>query len=345
MSISAVGSYGSYQTQQSYSVRGGGGGDFAARFAEMDANGDGGLDISESGLSEDLFSKTDADGDGLLTYSDFASRMQSMAGQGRGPGGPGGAPPSAEEMISQLDANGDGELSADEFQIDSEMFSAIDSDGSGSLSQAELEAHQAAMEEQRAAMGQEGASGMAPPSPPSADDLMASLDSDGDGSLSVEESGVSSSTFDAIDTNGDGVISQAELEAYLASQMGSQEASSEANGLAGRTGMAPPPPPSAEEMIAGLDGDDDGELSSEEFQIDQALFSQIDSDGSGTLSQAELEAHRSGMEAQRQADQQTAQTGQSYQQRYGLSAYQAQSGVSPWMLSSYGASGGISLTA
>ena len=151
MSISAVGGYGSYQTQQSYSVRGGGGGDFATRFAAMDANGDGSLDVSESGLSADTFTKTDSDGDGLLTYSDFTSQMQSMAGQGRGPGGPGGAPPPAEEMISQLDSDGDGELSAEEFAIDSEMFSAIDSDGSGGLSQAELEAHRGSMEAQRQA--------------------------------------------------------------------------------------------------------------------------------------------------------------------------------------------------
>ena len=50
-------------------------------------------------------------------------------------------------------------------------------------------------------------------SPMSASDLLSALGSDEDGALSVEETGLSSGEFDALDTNEDGVVSQAELEA------------------------------------------------------------------------------------------------------------------------------------
>jgi hypothetical protein len=108
-----------------------------------------------------------------------------------------------------------------------------------------------------------------PPGPPPGDEEMetkiseflTSLDSDESGSLSQEESGVSATSFDAMDTNGDGEVSAEELMAYL------------------QANRPPPPPPSSSgseeteettETVSGtsfdpMDTNEDGEVSAEEF--------------------------------------------------------------------------------
>jgi Ca2+-binding EF-hand superfamily protein len=100
---------------------------------------------------------------------------------------------SAAEMFSKMDANSDGSLSEEEFtaarpsdvtaEMASNLYSSFDTDSSGALTESEYTT---------------AANNMPPP--PAA----------GSGSSS---SSTSSETFDALDTNEDGVVSAAELAA------------------------------------------------------------------------------------------------------------------------------------
>jgi hypothetical protein len=68
---------------------------------------------------------------------------------------------------------------------------------------------------------------MGPPPEASAGEMasqvIAELDADDDGGLSFSEAGASEEEFDALDTNEDGVVSQAELEAAMTTIMGSSQ--------------------------------------------------------------------------------------------------------------------------
>lgn len=123
---------------------------------------------------------------------------------------------------------------------------------------------------------------------PSAQDiaqkLFADLDSDESKGLSLEESGLEQSLFSAMDSDGNGMVSIAELEAAL-----------ENSAMFARmqAGLPQPPPANnhdfAQKLFDDLDTDGSQGLSLEESGLDQALFNALDSDGNGTVSISELE--------------------------------------------------------
>jgi Ca2+-binding EF-hand superfamily protein len=138
----------------------------------------------------------------------YGAGFAGMAGMGRNPN----ADPSERiaARIEKLDADGDGALSAEESKASEKVFSLIDADGDGLLTQ----------EEMLAAGPPPGMQGMGkPPKDVSPEEAAAhrieKLDSDGDGALSASESRAPEEVFDAIDTNQDGIVSQAELEAAM----------------------------------------------------------------------------------------------------------------------------------
>lgn len=146
-------------------------------FGKLDADGDGSITKAEleaapkpegrGGKAPDaarMLQDFDGDGDGAITQSEMTSgfqrvdaRMQSQflrmqeAGGGRGPGGPGGEPPSIDEMFGKLDADGDGSISKTELEngkpeaasdrppSDAERMLA-DLDGDGAISKEEMTA-------------------------------------------------------------------------------------------------------------------------------------------------------------------------------------------------------------
>lgn len=140
-------------------------------FEKDDANGDGGLDVSElSAMTEKISEMTgqtidaqalmdtyDADGDGVLSFEESQSAMASLGGSMGAPP----PPPSPEEMFAQDDADGDGALDLTEFtavtdkisemtgqSVDAEeLFSTYDTDGDGKLSFEETEAAMEALRE------------------------------------------------------------------------------------------------------------------------------------------------------------------------------------------------------
>lgn len=168
------------------------GGDRTARFVEKDTNGDGGLDVDEIGFAQEMFDKLDTDGDGLLTDAELLSLMPSPRMPGNNPA----------DMLAEKDANGDGGLDIEESGLAEKLFTKLDIDADGLLTEADMPPPTG---------GVGGGGGPAPA------DMLAELDSDGDGQLTVGEAGQSEEEFDTLDTNKDGLVSQAELEAAWAS--------------------------------------------------------------------------------------------------------------------------------
>jgi Ca2+-binding EF-hand superfamily protein len=186
----------------------------------LDADGDGALsteEIGKAGKFAKHLLKADANGDGVVTkdelLSDITKKMDS------GMMSPMGAmqPPSADDMagkiIDDLDTNGDGVLSADEISKAGNLAQNIlgaDANGDGVVTKDELSAditkkmasHQARM--QQSSTSDDGAS----------------------------NGGSSDKKIDPADTNRDGVVSIAELIAYLSQTVaGNQTSESQLNSL------------------------------------------------------------------------------------------------------------------
>ena len=156
------------------------------------------------------FNSADSDSSGGLDVSEFSSLMEEMMAGGAGPVN--GAGKSAEAVFSDIDSDSDGSLSQEEMdahhqemmaslspsaagstvsatsmtallqaQMD-ELFSSADADGSGGLNEEEFSSFNSSMQE----------AGMPPPP-------------DGMGEAEV---------FSAMDLDGDGEVSAAEMEAY-----------------------------------------------------------------------------------------------------------------------------------
>ncbi|HXV29642.1 MAG TPA: EF-hand domain-containing protein [Sinorhizobium sp.] len=127
-------------------------------YADIDADGDGGVteaefvaarpdDVSEEDAAA-LFATIDTEGTGSITEEQFANSMP-------GPGGPppGGMPPqamSSEEAYDALDTNEDGVVSLDEFlagrpedvteEQATALFESFDTEGTGSISEEQFAA-------------------------------------------------------------------------------------------------------------------------------------------------------------------------------------------------------------
>lgn len=225
--ISSLGSYGGAGTAQWQQKL----------FAKADSNGDSALSKDEllealkngpkgkngedsSAVAEKMFSAMDSDGDGSVTQSEFTTFQSKMsasnastllaAQEGQRP-----ERPSAEEMMAETDTDGDGSISKDELatvlekhakdgqsggpSVD-EMFSSMDSDGNGSVSQAELSTF--------AEKAPSGPSSGPPPGPPPGGAPPAG--GSGEASATSSSSSSSSQSYDALDTNKDGVVSLSE---------------------------------------------------------------------------------------------------------------------------------------
>jgi Ca2+-binding EF-hand superfamily protein len=202
----------------------------AKMFAKVDTDGSGGIDqaelstlvsdVSEKtgvslGDSKALFTQMDSNSDGSLSSDELARGMKDLLpppttmefAQTRGMGGPG---PGSDHLFEKVDTDGDGSISQDELQVlsdkikadtgkdTSQDFSKLDSDGDGKLSQAEFDAGRPQPPQgQQTAQAPGGPGGPPPPG-----------GSGGPGG--AQSSSASDTTYDPLDTNQDGVVSEVE---------------------------------------------------------------------------------------------------------------------------------------
>lgn len=226
----------------------------AKMFAKVDTDSSGGVDQTELssmlsdvasktgaslGDSQELFTKMDSNADGSLSSDELDKGMKDLMpppstmgfAQSRGMGGSNG---SQDDLFSKVDTDSDGAVSQDELQVltdkiksesgqdVSQDFSLLDADGSGSLSQAEFDAGRP--QSPAGAQGPQGAQGPGGPGGPGGPPP-----SGGPGGAGKTESS-SSTTYDSLDTNQDGTVSEmermvGELQEAVASLASSSDAS------------------------------------------------------------------------------------------------------------------------
>lgn len=193
--------------------------------SQTDTDSDSALSLEELGIDEELFSSLDSDSDGLVTKSELTSAIESKLSDY------GDTMPSPEEFASMLadlglempeppekpqddtssmssdfasqlmsvyDSDGDSLLTSEEVSLlTSDEFSALDTDGDGSISLEELTT---AVEE---------VASSAPSGTPPAGGAGGAMMGGGSSSSESEDE-----TYDVMDTNEDGTVSRAEMEAY-----------------------------------------------------------------------------------------------------------------------------------
>ena len=221
----------------------------AKMFAKVDTDSSGGVDQTELssmlndvasktgaslGDSQELFTKMDSNADGSLSSDELDKGMKDLMpppstmdfAQSRGMGGSNG---SQDDLFSKVDTDRDGAVSQDELQVltdkiksesgqdVSQEFSQLDADGNGSLSQTEFDAGRPQPPEgtqsTSSAQDPRGAGGPPP--------------GGGPGGAGKTES---SSTYEPLDTNQDGTVSEmermvGELQEAVASLASSSDAS------------------------------------------------------------------------------------------------------------------------
>ncbi len=200
----------------------------AKMFAKVDTDSSGGVDQTELGTmltdisektgvslgdAKELFTQMDSNSDGSLSSDELDAGMKALMppppstmefAQSRGLGGSGG---SQDDLFAKVDTDGDGSVSQDELTVltdkiksdtgqdVSQDFSELDTDGNGSLSQAEFEAGRPQPPEGgQAAQGAGGPGGARGPGGPGG----------------AQGASSSDTSYDPLDTNRDGTVSEVE---------------------------------------------------------------------------------------------------------------------------------------
>lgn len=203
----------------------------AKMFAKVDTDGSGGVDQTELGTmlsnisektgvslgdAKELFTQMDSNSDGSLSSDELDAGMKALMppppstmefAQSRGMGGSEG---SQDDLFAKVDTDGDGTVSKDELQVltdkiksdtgqdVSQDFSKLDTDGDGKLSQAEFEAGRPQPPEgAQSAQGGDGPKGPPPAGGPG-------------GPGGAQGASSSNTTYDPLDTNRDGTVSEVE---------------------------------------------------------------------------------------------------------------------------------------
>ncbi len=131
--------------------------------------------------------------------------------------------------------------------------------------------------------------------------IMSAKDTDKSGTLSAAELGVSQSNVAEFDTDGDGQVSQAELEAGLKAQREQMQNQLLQNGQLGMLqasmgqgaqglDMSKMDAQMAQNIFAQKDADKSGGLSAAELGVTAEQLKKVDTDGDGQVSQDELTA-------------------------------------------------------
>jgi Ca2+-binding EF-hand superfamily protein len=274
-------------------------------FKQLDANKDGfvtedEVEGSKKPLFERLVRVADENGDKKLSKDEFAKGTQKstetkppLAGEPGRPGRGGGGAFNAKEYLSRLDKNGDGKLSKDEApERMKENFDRLDANKDGNIDAEEFAKSAAGFGGRpgEAPAGAPGLPGLPGGGPMVAMPILRALDADGDGEISKAEIEGAAKALTALDKNGDGKLSRDEiLPNFPAGGFPGGPGAAGRPGQPGAPGRGNP-----EEMARRLkeaDKNGDGKISKEEAP-DQLKdrFDRIDANGDGQLDEAELKA-------------------------------------------------------
>jgi hypothetical protein len=210
-----------------------------------------------------------------------------------------GGPPQVSLMevspvLKAIDADHDHVIIAAELANAPAVLLALDKNGDGKLTRDEAGVSMAAF---RGGRGREGGRDEPPqvPAPgPTADELLAMLmtfDKNHDGKLQrAEVPERQAGIFERGDTNGDGVLDEAEVRKLTADQAAAPVAPPRGGG--GRRGFPPFDP------AAALDKDGNGEISADEMAGAGAALKALDKNGDGQITEDELRPSGEGRGAQ-----------------------------------------------
>lgn len=172
-----------------------------------DIDGDGSLNASELGMTDDELAAYDIDGDGLLNSEELVSGLEAdkeamMAESSSSLLPPGETNDLFNQILSGLDSDGDGSLNASELGSGS-LLSSLDTDGDGTVSSDELIAGLSSQSVTTLLEATDSSSS-------SSSSTVASSDSSSDSSDDSD-----SDSIDPMDTNKDGVVSQTEYDTWM----------------------------------------------------------------------------------------------------------------------------------
>lgn len=225
----------------------------------LDKNGDGlisGEEMPKAGRMD--LSKADRNGDGGVDLFELTLVLTERMGR------EGGAGPMAERL-KRMDANGDGAIDKAEWKGPPERFDALDADRDGKITEPELK-------KALASMGGEGRW-----LDRNADAAFRRFDADEDGKITAEEWKGRPETFGMLDANKDGMVTREEL-----TPRGPARGGRGGNRPDVRSGK------DSAHFLEKYDGNRDGQVTKEEFPHERR-FAEIDADGNGVLSKAEIE--------------------------------------------------------
>lgn len=197
-------------------------------FLALDADGDGTLSAAEIANAPRMLKTLDKNGDGQLTEEEVrpmrggreGGRREAGPREGGREDGPGEtAPPSADDLVKNLmafDKNGDGKLTRDELPERMQgLFDRADTDKDGILTVDEIRKIaqlQAAPAQRGRREGERGEGERGPRmSFMKLDPILAALDSDGDGVISSAEIANASASLRKLDKNQDGQLTEDEV--------------------------------------------------------------------------------------------------------------------------------------
>jgi Ca2+-binding EF-hand superfamily protein len=209
--------------------------EYVAEFKRADRDNNGYLDAAEamrSPLYRSLFKVMDRDGDGMLFEKEvlaYLDAYQDLQAAARASCASVGVTSEGKGLFEMLDTNGDGRLSVREMRNAVKLLAELDRDGDGMLSPIEIPrctvatfrtgpaAPEAVSRRQvvfDAATGRRLGMRTPPPPPARGPEWFRKMDRNGDGDVSRKEFLGTDAQFKEIDTDGDGLISVEEAEAY-----------------------------------------------------------------------------------------------------------------------------------
>ena len=206
-------------------------------------------------------------------------------------GGPGGfGLPRGFAIFQALDTDHDNTLTGPEIDGAASVLKAMDKNGDGKVAPDEIPMPAGRGRGDGRGRGGSGVGDEAPAAPPTPDEMVATLmafDKNTDGKLTkAEVPERMQGMFERADANHDGVLTAEEIKTAAAAQpqpAANRPGGEGRRGEGGRAGGGP-----ADALFSALDKDGDGTLSEDEIAGAPAALRTLDKDGNGTVSLEEL---------------------------------------------------------